>query len=144
MFNIAYFLSNYKLLYFASYYTFWESNSQIVYISVSRSLQLRSVVYTRMFIKSATFEFSAQKIFLSGKYQKNTLCKILADLKKLSWRRISIFWKHYIQGVFGIFLTCNDFLSWKLEGRTFYKHPNVLIVCFDNKCLLNQKRSLQK
>ena len=97
MFNIAYFLSNYKLLYFASYYTFWESNSQIVYISVSRSLQLRSVVYTRMFIKSATFEFSAQKIFLSGKYQKNTLCKILADLKKLSWRRISIFWKHYIQ-----------------------------------------------
>ena len=31
--------------------------------------------------------------FTSGKYHENTVCIILADLKKLSWRHFSIFWK---------------------------------------------------
>ena len=36
----------------------------------------------KVHIKNVTFEFSAQKNFTSEKYQKKTLCIILADLKK--------------------------------------------------------------
>ena len=40
-------------------------------------------------INTATFEFSARKIFTLSKYHKNTLCKILDDLKKLSlWQNL--------------------------------------------------------
>ena len=31
---------------------------------------------------TATFEFSAANFCMLGKYHKNTMCKVLADLKK--------------------------------------------------------------
>ena len=40
-------------------------------------------VYTRVLVKSATFEFSAQKKCYECEISQNTLCKTLADLKKL-------------------------------------------------------------
>ena len=44
--------------------------------------QLKTV-YSRVLILSATFDFLAGKKIVFWKYHKNTLCKILDDLKKL-------------------------------------------------------------
>ena len=76
---------------------------------------------TRMLIKMRLSTFQLRKIFQVGNITKNTLCKILADFKKLSWRRFR-FSEFFLN-----FIILNSFL--KIEKRlheSFFKSAKIL------------------
>ena len=57
----------------------WKS----LLIFVKQGAKANTNVYIRVLIKTPTFEFSLGRTFNNGKYHKNAVCKILADLEKV-------------------------------------------------------------